>query len=686
MMINDNDGNKFEIRSVKIIPGKEKQKYWKNDMQEVSTDKGVLIDKLPEHGGHDWKGEIGKTVAARIVYSSGCEWISLCGFVKSNKESSVVEQEKLPSGYDINENPELKQAYEFIKQEVPVVFLTGGAGTGKSTFIKYLKNNLKADMNKNYVVLAPTGVAAINVGGQTIHSFFKFKTDVFENEEIKKSNKNPVLDHTDLIIIDEISMVHSWMLDHVDYALRLWCDKTKPFGGKQLLLIGDCFQLPPVKNDDDVEKQHYYAQWESPFFFAAKVFDSFSKNDVKYLQLTKIYRQENDQRFIHILNRIRKCKYGFENDIDYLNKNCFIETRLGTSKVPEECLLLCTTNAKAAKFNTSKMFNLQHNGAKSKTFQASINGEFNIEHVLTPVSLEICVGAKIMVTKNINTLHLVNGDMGKVLGFGEDYVDIEVKGSKYHITRETWQSLKYQWNESSKTITQYEAGSFIQIPLQLGWAVTIHKSQGLTLDSVAIDAPDAWDSGQVYVALSRAKTIDGVLLCQKIPFSAVKVDPYVQSKYKELFLNDENDSVLAEDDYRKVLSNENFTIDETEQITTVKIGDYEFGLYPKNGEKIQEHVRTVFALLLENKLIPESEMQLLLTDKDYCYNTFGIGFKFKNYNLKLPLFVQNEKDRVDDYGKTRYWASNYSGYYICSQWYQNCADKFAHWLIKMSRG
>lgn len=399
-MCNDNE---YLIKNVKIVPGTSLEKYWKSDMQVVATDKGEFIDKMPDDGGHDWQKEIGKSIDCEIRESKGHKWISLLSdssiynarIANNSFDNDFAAcHEELPPNYDLNENPKLVEAYKAIKQNTPVVFLTGGAGTGKSTFIKFLKNNLNSDMNKNYVVLAPTGVAAINVGGQTIHSFFKFKTDVFENDEIKKSNKNPVLDHTDLIIIDEVSMVHSWMLDHVDSALRLWCDKTKPFGGKQLLLIGDCFQLPPVKNDDDVEKQHYYAQWESPFFFAARVFDSLSKNDVKSIQLKKIYRQENDQRFIHILNRIRKCKSGYENDIEYLNNNCFIETRLGTNNVPEECLLLCTTNAKADKFNTSKCSILQQKGAKSKTFQAKIDGEFNLDHVLTPVSFEICVGAK----------------------------------------------------------------------------------------------------------------------------------------------------------------------------------------------------------------------------------------------------------------------------------------------------
>lgn len=699
------ENNGYKIKNVQIVSGKSLNPYWKTNMQVVSTDKGDFIDNLPgiSHGstplGHDWKQEIGKTVS--VVTSkdskSNNTWIFISNeFEKFQSKSFVTEKEELPPDYDINENPELKQTYEFIKQGVPVIFLTGGAGTGKSTFIKYIKNNLKSDMNKNYVILAPTGVAAINVGGQTIHSFFKWHTDVFEDKDVTdKQPKNPIIDHTDLIIIDEISMVHSWMIDHIDYALRLWCDKNKPFGGKQLLLIGDCFQLPPVKNEDDSDKKKYYEQWTSPFFFAAKAFEKISKDKIKALQLKKIYRQASDRHFIHILNRIRECKSGYERDIDYLNKNCFIETRLGTKNVPLESLLLCTTNANAEEFNNKRMFNLQRKGEKSITFKAFIQDDFKTDSVLTPVSLELCIGAKIMVTKNINSEHLVNGDMGKVLGFGgtgnsqNDYVDIDVKGIRHHITRETWESLRYEWNESTKTIAQKIVGSFNQIPLKLGWAVTIHKSQGLTLDSVAIDAPDAWDSGQVYVALSRAKSLNGVLLCQKLPVSAVKVDKYVQAKYKELFPENEDIVTDFEEDYSSKLSNDAFTIDRTEEITSVKIGGITFELYPKNPmEKsaIQNHVKRTMAVLLIENLIPEAEMKRLLSDKNYCYSTFGIVGN-TSAKIKYTLLSKNKNDFYDSYyDQYKCWKDDYGGYYICSQWYQNCKAKFAKWLINLSQG
>ena len=679
-MRNDNE---YQIKNVKIVPGSSLAAYWKSDMQVVVTDKGDFIDKMPNDGGHDWQMEIGKSVECEIKESKGHKWICLLSgnqiyksrTTKNSFGNDFVETfEQLPPDYDLNENPELVKTYAAIKQNTPVVFLTGGAGTGKSTFIKFLKNNLKADTNKKYVVLAPTGVAAINVGGQTIHSFFGFKGDVFEDSEIRKLPRNSVIDHVDLIIIDEISMVSSWMLDHIDSALRLWCDSAKPFGGKQMLLIGDCFQLPPIAENDEV-KQKFFERWESPFFYAAKVFENI---DFKAVQLKKIYRQKDDETFVHMLNRIRKCQRGYENDIEILNENCFIEKRLGTKNVPEECLLLTTKNRDAEQFNDLKMFNLRQKGERTQTFDGIVAGKFNFDHFLTPKKLTLCIGAKIMVTKNIASQSLANGDMGKVVDFGSDYVDVMIKDEKYRLYRETWQSLKYLWNENEKRIEQVEEGSFSQIPLKLGWAVTIHKSQGLTLDAVAIDAPDAWDSGQIYVALSRARNLNGIFLRQKIPVSAVKVNVGIKSFYERLFPEDEAQDGGFDDEYKSiVVDNSNYTVDTDKETTSVKIGGIDFELYPKQWERIQDHVRRTMSLLLAKQLIPEPEMKRLLEDYNYCYDTFGINWN----GYKFTLLREDRNENA-----VRYWATNYSGYYICSQWYQDCSLNFAQWLRKLSEG
>ena len=677
-----------EVKNVTIVPGHSLHSHWSKDMQKIFTDQGTFIDKMPINTGHDWKNEIGKHISVQIKNSTGYEWIE--PYQNDNNteeweeyEDNTPDKETLPSDYNLADNVELEKAYDYIKQNCPVVFLTGGAGTGKSTFIKYLKNNLKKDTGKNYIVLAPTGVAAINVGGQTIHSFFGFKEDIFENEEINKLPKNPVIDHTALIIIDEISMVSSWMLDHIDYALRLWCDKGKPFGGKQILLIGDCFQLPPVIDDDEA-KQQFIAKWASPFFFSAKVFEN-EEVLLKAIQLKKIYRQKNDIPFMHMLNRIRKGQNGFEKDIDFLNEKCFVEARLGTKNIPEECLFLTTKNADADKYNILKLHNLKEKGDAIKSYKGEKWRIFDFDHFLTPETLELCKGAKIMVTKNIKSQGLVNGDMGKVVDLGEDYVDVEIKGQKYQLNRETWQSFKYQWDEENEKIKQIPEGSFTQIPLRLGWAVTIHKSQGLTLETVAIDAEDAWDSGQVYVALSRSKSMNGIILRKKIPITAVKANPYIKRIYEQWF-PDEKDEVTNIDDYKKItFDNTIFTIDKAEEITSVLIGGKRFELFPSEGEKIQDYVKRTLPVLINDNLIPSEELQRLLTEKDYCYNTFGI---YANNNAKdhYTLLRRNKDYYYDSYNNMyRCWKDCYCGYYICSQWYPDCASKYAEWLIKLSK-
>lgn len=591
-----------------------------------------------------------------------------------------------PLNYDIHDNPELKRAYEHIKTNVPAIFLTGGAGTGKSTFIKYLQNKLKEETGKNCIVIAPTGIAAVNVGGQTIHSFFKFPIGPFEEKDIKKQNKNPVVDHTDLIIVDEISMVPSWLLDRVDYALRLWCNSEKPFGGKQVLLIGDCFQLPPVNDSNDEDVQKFLKQWNNIFFFAAKVFENI---EVEPIQLTKIYRQETDKYFINMLNSIRTCTKGDADAIKFLNKNCLIEKRLGTPNIPSNCLLLTTTNSDADEFNIKRMNNLKDKGMESKTFTASKSGVFDASDFLTPETLELCIDATVMVTKNTSS-GLINGNMGKIVSFSgtgnsnDDYVEVEIAGKRHSIQRETWQNFRYIWDEETKTIKQEVTGSFTQIPLKLGWAVTIHKSQGLTLDNVAIDAAKSWDSGQVYVALSRARSLNGVLLCKEIPPESVKVDPYIKVIYEKLFPEaSEQATDNSRVDYSTIqLTNEHFVVDKTPQKTSVTIGGISFELFPKDGEKIQPHVKKTMEILLSRNLIPQTEMDSLLTDEEYCYSTFGIHFEFKGSTGKYTLLQKNPPTDL----KKRYWKKQFSGYYICSQWYQKCKPLFAQWLIALSEG
>ena len=289
-----------------------------------------------------------------------------------------------------------------------------------------------------------------------------------------------------------------------------------------------------------------------------------------------------------------------------------------------------------------------------------------------------------MVTKNIKSQGLVNGDMGKVVDLGDAHVVVEIKGKIYQLNKETWQSFKYQWDENTKKIKQILEGSFSQIPLRLGWAVTIHKSQGLTLDAVAIDAEDAWDSGQVYVSLSRSKSMNGIILRKKIPVSAVKANPYIKRIYEQWF-PDMNDEVTDIDDYKKItFDNTIFTVDKSKEITSVLIGGKRFELFPSEGEKIQDFVKRTLPVLINDNLIPSVELQRLLTDKDYCYNTFGICAK-NNAKERYTLLNCNKEYYFDSYNNMyRCWRDSYYGYYICSQWYPSCASNYAKWLRKLS--
>ncbi len=690
------------IQSFEIVKGNAINPTWKKPMYRIETDQGFFIDRLETDGGFDWDNNIGRTIECKISIDKDISlpWIRPVrekmpiGLLKNNGEGT------LPPDYNITSNAGLKQTYDYIRDNEPVIFLTGGAGTGKSTFIKFLKQNLKSDMNKECIVLAPTGIAAINAGGETIHKFFNFPFDPFTNEKvIPKIHKNPIIDHVDLIIIDEISMVRSCMLDHIDFALRKWCKNEKPFGGKQLLLVGDCFQLPPIKEENSrkTEKEleslkKFYSQWDNAFFFAAKSLNSI---DLKCVQLEEIYRQK-DKAFAHMLNRIRVRNEGFEKDIAFLNRNCILQSRFKKNELPNECLLLVTTNNQAKTFNENKITLMELNGEPSETFKASYSGDWSeteAKDFLTPHTLKICKGAKVMVTKNIRDLNLVNGDIGRVIdcfcGIDENdqYVDVEIKKNKYRIKRETWQKVSYKWDEQNKIVTQIPTGEFRQIPLKLAWAVTIHKSQGLTLDAVAIDATNAWEPGQVYVALSRARTLNGLFLYREISPNSVKTDDYILEKYQQLFPKLSGENLYNAEEYKNISFDDSiFTFGKYLDRRKIEIGEIEVELYPSSGIKIQAHVKRTLQILLKNNLIPYEEMNKLLTDKNYCYNTLGIKAFENKFNKEQYVLLSKHKATFynEKHHQYKCWKDKIEGYYVCSQWYSDCEPLFARWLIKLA--
>ena len=438
-------------------------------------------------------------------------------------------------------NHTFQLAANYINGTRQSVFLTGRAGTGKTTFLKHIRQHTP----KQHMVLAPTGVAAINAGGTTIHSFFQLPFSPFlpvadhgslpqpdaENTAdthnayslIKRvrfnKDKRELLQSLELLIIDEISMVRADVLDAIDTLLRYFRHKpAQPFGGVQMLFIGDMFQLPPVVPNTDWDiLQHYYS---SPFFFDSQ---ALKQDEPLYIELDKIYRQ-TDQQFIDALNQVRN------NQMDEAGYN-LLHSRYLPAFLPQKTdsyVTLCTHNAAADAINDQALLNLK--GA-AQTYTAEVQGEFNEKSYPAEQQLKLKQGAQVMFIKNDleKPRRFFNGKIGTVTQLTPDAVTISCAGETSPITigREEWTNVQYTLNTQQQRIEEKELGSFKQMPLRLAWAITIHKSQGLTFEKAIIDAGKAFAPGQVYVALSRCTSLQGLVLRTAIPASAVFTDPRI---------------------------------------------------------------------------------------------------------------------------------------------------------------
>jgi hypothetical protein len=432
----------------------------------------------------------------------------------------------------IDQNEHFKLAYEFIQNTQRSLFLTGKAGSGKTTFLKHLIKHT----HKNTIVCAPTGVAAINAGGVTLHSFFQLpftpylpdrfksyndlspsidKSGLLKNLKFNSQKKN-IIEKLELLIIDEISMVRCDVLDAIDITLRHYRGKMlKPFGGLQVLFIGDLYQLPPVAKDNewDILKPSY----DSPFFYSSHVI---KEMELLNIELKKIYRQK-DEVFINVLNRIRNNEIS-DSDIEWLN-----DLYDPTFEPPkrESYITLTTHNNRADAINTEELSKLKGN---EKNIRGMVTGTFSDKNYPAELELKIKVGAQVMFVKNdTNPLkRYYNGKIGIVKNIEKDFIEISCNEDEdtIKVTIATWDNISYRYDDEEGAVKEETIGSFKQFPLRLAWAITIHKSQGLTFNQAVIDAGASFTSGQVYVALSRCVSQKGLVLKSRLQKSAVMCD------------------------------------------------------------------------------------------------------------------------------------------------------------------
>ncbi len=413
-------------------------------------------------------------------------------------------------------NEQFKKALNFIERTNKNIFVTGKAGTGKSTLLEYFKGLTK----KKVVVLAPTGVAALNVGGQTIHSFFRFKPDITIDAVQKYYGAlTNLCKALDTIIIDEISMVRADILDCVDKSMRLnGKTQNKPFGGVQMIFFGDLYQLAPVVTAN--EKVLFKDNYKTPYFFDS---NSFQGLDIEFVELEKIYRQK-DLRFIEILNAIRNNTVT-ENEFKEINM------RVNSTFEPnadEFYILLTPTNAKALKINE---MNLEKIKKPLFTSSAIINGKFDLKQLPTEIELKLKVGSQVMLVNNDIGGRWVNGSMGTILEIenkknSKPLIVVKLADGKVvRVGKYNWEMFRFVYNAGNKRIESETIGSFFQYPVRLAWAVTIHKSQGKTFEKVIVDMDKGtFAHGQAYVALSRCVSLNGLILKKPIEKKHILMD------------------------------------------------------------------------------------------------------------------------------------------------------------------
>jgi ATP-dependent DNA helicase PIF1 len=433
--------------------------------------------------------------------------------------------------------PEL---FQFLEISGDNFFITGKAGTGKSTFIQsYLRNTQRPTL-----LLASTGLAAVNIGGLTVHSFFQLKhKPILPNQstDIKHFSshgaKYKLIQEADTIIIDEVSMIRADVLQAVDYSLRVnGGKKYLPFGGKRIILLGDIFQIPPVVGQDfDKIKEKLQRVYKTFYFFSAPAFKA---GAFRVIELEEVFRQNSDPEFVELLEYIRlgNCDAELIEKINQKYQDTSMEDH------HEGYLNLTTTNKIAACIN--KLY-LDQLPGQTKQYHAKIHRDYAEERYPTDAVLNLKEGARVMMIKNDSSLRWVNGSIGKIIGLSDRHIDVELENkNSVEVLPYTWNQINYVWNKKKKEIEEEITGTFSQFPLKSAWAITIHKSQGLTFDKVNIHlGRGAFSHGQFYVAMSRCRSFAGIRLSSRVQRSDIFVDPqlldfyenYIRANKEEMF-------------------------------------------------------------------------------------------------------------------------------------------------------
>ena len=434
----------------------------------------------------------------------------------SKAKLNINQNIEIPDNFVFND--EFQEVYNTMENSNGNMLITGKAGTGKSTLLTYFRLHSK----KKIAVVAPTGIAAVNVSGVTIHSFFHFPPNFIRKETIRRSREQGVYNKIDTLIIDEISMVRADLMDGIDYALRINRDRMDlPFGGVQIIVFGDLFQLPPVIEHE--LRELFHKKYRTPFFFSADIFKECS---FVYRELTAVYRQ-TDTQFIELLNSIRSCNIT-DCELRHLNSRY----NANISYNDENGIVLTSTNSAAIKLNNDRLNQLS---GKEYIYEAHIVGGYSSKMCPTEVKLRLKKHAKVILIRNDPMKRWVNGTIAEIADLSTDKISIKIENRIYEVSEEKWSNIKYVYNETEDRIDEEELGSFTQYPIKLAWAVTIHKSQGQTFDKAIIDlGSGAFASGQLYVALSRCKTLEGIALSKPVIYSDIIFDENIHNFVKSL--------------------------------------------------------------------------------------------------------------------------------------------------------